>query len=116
MPKFIVTGSEGQLGRCLRDLIPEAQDAEMISLDLPGFDVTQPEAVREILGSSPVDALVNCAASTAVDDAEEDQETAFMVNGEAVGKVAAICKEAGIPMVHVSTDYVFDGSATEPYR
>ena len=74
------------------------------------------ELVRNVFEAYRPDYCINCAAYTAVDKAESEQEFAFLVNGESVGALAAICKEFGTKLIHISTDYVFDGISPEPYR
>lgn len=112
MARIVVTGSSGQLG------------AEMLRLALPegwtiqGFtraeaDIRDPAAIQRLVEGA--DLLVNAAAYTAVDKAEEEADLAHRINAEAPGLLAAACREAGIPMIHVSTDYVFDGSKAGAY-
>lgn len=74
------------------------------------------EAVDQYFNAHSIDVCVNCAAYTAVDKAETEKEKAFAINGDAVGNLAVLCKERNVRFIHVSTDYVFDGTATTPYK
>jgi len=118
--RWIVTGSRGQLGRCLvRSLRADAQQELVCELSHEQLDIGSPDAVARFfggLGRSPADVLVNAAAFTAVDRCESETELAFRSNASGPGLIAAGCRGAGVRMVHVSTDYVFDGRAQRPYR
>ena len=108
--RVLVTGANGMLGqRVVRDA--EARGHEVRGTDLPELDLADPGAVGAFLRDAAPDVVVNCAAYTDVDAAETDEERATRVNGEAAGNLA---RAAGY-VVHVSTDYVFPGDATEPY-
>jgi dTDP-4-dehydrorhamnose reductase len=107
---MLVTGGTGQLGTAFRRLLPEASLPARDELDL-----ARPDTVPAVLDRCRPDGIVNCAAYTAVDRAEEEEDLATTVNGEAVGVLAAWAADRGVPFVTFSTDYVFDGSATEPY-
>ena len=110
-----VTGGNGQLGWELGRLLA-GYGVEHWLLDLPGFDVTRrEEAAREIARLGP-DLVIHAAAFTKVDAAETERETAYAVNGEATAALARACRRAGIPLVYISTDFVFDGTQREPYR
>ena len=114
--KILVTGSNGQLGKELQQIAPSFPFFDFIFLsreDLPIHDV---EKVKNIFKINHPQYLINCAAYTAVDKAETEKELAFQINGAAVGVLAAICKEQYCKFIHVSTDYVFDGTATVPYK
>jgi len=113
--RLFVTGSRGQLGRALERVAP-ARRHEFVGADLPELDVTDGDAVRAAVRGARPDAIVNCAAFTAVDAAEAEEGKALAVNGEAVAHLAAAADEAGIVLVQISTDYVFDGVARRPYR
>jgi dTDP-4-dehydrorhamnose reductase len=116
---WVVTGCRGQLGRALVERLAAAPGEELLSAsDLPELDVTDPGAVERLFAGlpRPPDVLVNAAAFTAVDRCETEPETARRANGEAPGILAGACRQAGCRMVHVSTDYVFAGDASRPYR
>jgi dTDP-4-dehydrorhamnose reductase len=118
--RFVITGREGQLGRWLVRLL-EASPADRLlrAHDLDTIDFEEPKALAGILDGLPdgrPDVLVNAAAYTAVDRCESEEPRARRVNAEAPGELARLCRRAGVQLVHVSTDFVFDGRAREPYR
>lgn len=88
---------------------------EIVPLDLPEVDITDGAAVRQYFTSTKPEAVVHAAAFTAVDECERRPETAFAVNAEGTRNVARAARDAGIPMLYISTDYVFDGAKPEPY-
>ena len=113
--KILVLGCKGQLGRCLNDQLTNT-DHEVIyssreQIDIADFEVTK----SKILEFSP-DLIINATAYTAVDKAEEDQKTANLINHLAVKNIADICNQLECWLIHVSTDYVFDGNSKVPYR
>jgi dTDP-4-dehydrorhamnose reductase len=113
--RFLVTGSRGQLGRALERLAP-GFGHEFVGVDLPELDITDADAVRRAVDAASPDAIVNCAAYTAVDAAESDEARASAVNGGAVSTLADIADRRGIVLLQISTDYVFDGTAQAPIR
>ena len=113
--KILVLGCKGQLGRCLNDQLTNT-DHEVIytsreQIDIGDFEVTK----NQILEISP-DLIINATAYTAVDKAEEDQKTANLINHLAVKNIADICNQLECWLIHVSTDYVFDGNSKVPYK
>lgn len=114
--KILVTGSKGQLGKELQQIAPSFPQYDFIFLSREDLPIHHFELVRNYFKSYHPQYLINCAAYTAVDRAEQEKDLAFRVNGEAVGVLAAICKEQHCKFVHISTDYVFDGTATVPYK
>jgi dTDP-4-dehydrorhamnose reductase len=104
---------EGQLGRDLQTALSDLDIVEMLYADV---DITDAGAVRRAVSASRPDWVVNCAALTNVDRCETERDAAFAVNATGAGNVAAAAAEAGAKLVHVSTDYVFDGGKTSPYR
>jgi dTDP-4-dehydrorhamnose reductase len=112
--KLLVTGAAGMLGR---DVMLAAGNAghEVIGYGRAELDVTSPEALARKLDLERPDVVVNCAAWTDVDGAEEAEEAAFAVNGSGAGNVAAAAAEIEAKVLHVSTDYVFDGGKASPY-
>jgi len=112
--KLLVTGCRGMLGH---DLVPRLKDAgfELQCVDIAEMDITKRDLVLDRVASVGPDLVINCAAYTAVDQAESEQELAFAVNRDGPGYLADACSNRGIPMVHISTDYVFDGSKRGAY-
>ena len=114
MTRWLVTGAAGMLGRDLTALLT-ARDEEFTALARADLDLTDAGAVAAAVSSVKPDVVVNCAAWTAVDAAEEHEAQALAVNGHGAGNLAAACASAGALLVHPSTDYVFDGRARAPY-
>lgn len=115
-PKILVTGANGQLGKELQQIAPSFSRFEFIFLSRADLPIHHFGLVRNFFKGYHPQYLINCAAYTAVDRAEQERDKAFQVNGEAVGVLAAICKEQDCRFIHISTDYVFDGTATVPYK
>ncbi len=115
-PKILVTGANGQLGKELKQLESQYPQFEFIFLSREDLPIHHFELVRNFFKGFHPQYLINCAAYTAVDRAETEKDLAFQVNGEAVGVLAAVCKEYGTKFLHISTDYVFDGTASAPYK
>ena len=113
--KLVVTGAGGQLGV---DVVRHAESRgdTVVAVDRAGLDIRDRDAVWSLIGSVRPDAVVNTAAYTAVDACESNVEHAHAVNGTAVGHLAEACHDVGAHLVHVSTDYVFDGTLDRPYR
>lgn len=114
--KILVTGANGQLGKELKQLSSSFPQFEFHFLSREDLPIHHFELVRNFFNAYHPAYLINCAAYTAVDRAESETELAFQVNGEAVGVLAAVCKEKNCKLIHISTDYVFDGTATTPYK
>jgi dTDP-4-dehydrorhamnose reductase len=114
-PKILVTGSNGQLGKELQELSPSFSQFEFFFLTKADMPIEQFELVRTYFNTLKPSYCVNCAAYTAVDRAESEKDLAFQINGEAVGVLAAVCKEHKTKFIHLSTDYVFNGEGTYPY-
>lgn len=113
--KVLVTGAGGMLAYALVPLL-RARGHEVVALDRAALDVTDEAAVHARISAERPDAVVQCAAYTAVDRAEEDEAEAVRVNATATGYVARACDSVGAWLVYPSTDYVFSGAATVPYR
>lgn len=114
MTRILVTGAGGQLGRTLRGLLSERPDIDARFTGSAELDVTDPAAVeREVCACAP-SYIINCAAYTAVDRAEEHEREAYEVNCRAVKNIAEAAQRHGCRVIHVSTDYVFDGEAHSP--
>ncbi|MBL7731219.1 MAG: dTDP-4-dehydrorhamnose reductase [Chitinophagaceae bacterium] len=114
--KILVTGSNGQLGKELRDIATHFPQYDFIFLGREDLPIHHFEMVRHYFSTYHPQYVINCAAYTAVDRAEQEKDLAFQVNGEAVGVLAAVCKEHHCRFIHISTDYVFDGNGTAPYK
>ncbi len=114
MSRWLVTGARGMLGRDLVSLLERRGEA-VTGLSRSDLDITDAGAVRDALARWRPAVVVNCAAWTAVDDAEASEDAALRVNGGAVAGLAACCASQGAALVQVSTDYVFDGRGREPY-
>ena len=114
MMKVLVLGANGQLGRCLADQLADTNYSVTLA-SRAEIDLSNLEATRAALVSLQADVVINASAYTAVDKAEDETEQANLINNLAVGNVANVCADIGAVLVHVSTDYVFDGEATIPY-
>lgn len=112
---ILVTGGNGQLGNEMRVVSKESRN-RYIFTDVMELDITNLEAIRYMLKMERVDVVVNCAAYTNVDRAEEDEIMADLLNNKAAGNLAVVAKEVGATLIHVSTDYVFQGDKNTPYK
>jgi dTDP-4-dehydrorhamnose reductase len=112
--RIAVTGRQGQVARALAEGGP-GLNAEIIPLDRPRMDLAVPGTILPALNAARPDIVVNAAAYTAVDQAEREPELASAVNGAGAGAVAEAARAIGIPIIHLSTDYVFDGTKTSAY-
>ncbi|WP_055447270.1 dTDP-4-dehydrorhamnose reductase [Lacinutrix mariniflava] len=112
--KVLVTGSNGQLGQCLQSLALQT-DFEFSFFNSTTLDISSKENINTIFNST-YDFCINCAAYTAVDKAEEEKEKANLINNIAVRNIAESCKTNNITLIHISTDFVFNGNKTEPYH
>ena len=113
--RVLVTGANGQLGSELVAVYSARSDDSVLGMDLPDLDITSTSSVGAAFESFSPDVVINCAAWTAVDAAEENEAGALAVNGEGPRVLARACRDAGAWMVQISTDYVFSGDATSPY-
>lgn len=112
---ILVTGAYGQLGSEIKVLAENYPQFIFLFTDVDSLDITEENAVQRYFTENKVEAVINCAAYTAVDKAETDQELAHKINAIAPGILAAKAKLTGAKMIHISTDYVFAGSASQPY-
>ena len=116
MPKTVlVTGANGQLGSELRLLSGKADDYAWTFVDRSALDIADTQAIENYFAAKAFDAIINCAAYTAVDKAESEPAAADAVNHKAVETMARIAKTKGFSLIHISTDYVFNGSNFKPY-
>ena len=117
--RWVLTGCRGQLGHALgAQLAADPQSKVLAAVDLPEVDVSDPEALEALFAAlpAPAEVVANAAAFTHVDRCEREPESAQRANAQAPGLLAEACARRGARLVHVSTDYVFAGDATEPYR
>lgn len=112
--KILVTGINGQVGWELNRQAAKGA-RQIIGLDRVALDITDHQAVGHAVACHRPDLLINCAAYTAVDRAEEEEELAQAVNGDGPARLAEACRPRHIPLIHLSTDYVFDGTGVRPY-
>lgn len=112
---ILVTGANGQLGNEIRGIASECSD-NYIFTDVADLDITDSRAVMEFVAQKEISVVINCAAYTNVEKAEGDFSTADLINHFAVGNLADACKANGAVLIHVSTDYVFNGRNCIPYR
>lgn len=112
--KVLVTGGKGQLGTALRKTAPEGADA--LYVDIDDLDITLPDAVAGFVGRVKPGVIINAAAYTAVDKAESDEDAARRINCTGVANLAAAAAAHHARVIHVSTDFVFDGNGGRPYR
>jgi len=113
--KILITGSNGQLGNEIRSLAGAYSHHEFIYTDVNELDITNAENVNQFFAFHNPDVVINCAAYTAVDKAETDKDAAYLVNAIAPGNLALAASDSGAFMVHVSTDYVYEGKNYRPY-
>jgi dTDP-4-dehydrorhamnose reductase len=111
---ILITGSNGQLGSELKEL-SKNYNYNFFFTDRTNIDITNKEDIKNFCQTNNIYTIINCAAYTAVDKAESDIENAYLVNRKAVKKLALVSKELNIKLIHISTDYVFDGNAFKPY-
>lgn len=112
--RILITGAAGQVGRELVE-IAQAQGFVTVGCDSKALNITDANAVRAMLASVQPECVINAAAYTAVDRAESEPELAYAINRDGVSNLAAACRDADIPLLHISTDYVFDGDKSSPY-
>ncbi len=114
MKKILITGAGGMLAQDVDAVLQGS--CEIITKGEHDLDICHGDKVCEIIDNLRPDVVINCAAYTRVDDCETEQEKAFAVNAEGVKNIALACRDQGSLLVHISTDYVFDGTKQEPYR
>ena len=114
--KILVTGSNGQLGNEIRLLSELYTEHSFFFTDIEELDICSKTAVSEYLSANQIEVIINCAAYTAVDKAEQEQDLAFKINADAVENLCEASRNKHIFLVHISTDYVFDGTKAGAYR
>lgn len=115
MKTYIVTGAGGQLGQCFRAIAPEFPEVQLYYPSRSELDILDLENLKTYCAAHPSDGILNCAAYTGVDAAEEAPEEAKAVNVTGVENLVAVCQANGMQFIHFSTDYVFDGTQNQPY-
>lgn len=113
--KVLVTGAKGQLGTDLMNELKK-QGLEGLGVDVEEMDITDADVCEQVISAAGADAVIHLAAYTAVDAAEDNVELCRRINGEGTRNVALACKHAGVPMMYISTDYVFDGQGNRPWE
>src|SRR6478672_10968254 len=114
--KILVSGSNGQLGSELQEIAKQFKEFQFVFFSRTELSITDRAALEKMFILHRPSYFINCAAYTAVDKAEKEKEIAEEINGKSVGIIAAFCKEHGCRFIHISTDYVFDGSASNPLK
>ena len=115
MKQVLVTGANGQLGLALQDAAKDFT-LDLVFLDKNTLDISDAEAIKEVFAKQPFDVCINAAAYTHVDGAEANKALAYAINATAVETLAKACKQHGCWLIHISTDYVFDGTLGRPYK
>ena len=115
MKKILVTGCNGQLGRAINQVYEGDSKVELINTDVADLDITAVDGVMEFVKANKPDAIINCAAYTAVDASESDWDNAYKINAIGPRNLSIAASELGIKIMHISTDYVFEGNGTKPY-
>ncbi len=115
MKQILVTGSNGQLGSEIKALSSQYPDFQFVYTDVNELDLTDQQAINAVFEREDFRCCINCAAYTAVDKAEDEPELAMQINATAVVYLAKACAKKDIPLIHISTDYVFDGKNHRPY-
>lgn len=116
LPTILVTGGNGQLANEIRELSSGFPAFKFLFTSREELPIEDKEAVESFFQDQSIQYCINCAAYTAVDKAENEIEKAFLINAEAVGNLATICKNHGAKFIHISTDYVYDGTKGEPLK
>lgn len=117
MNHILITGANGQLGNCLRDLAAEYQERyRFFYTDVEELDITDAAAIDRYVADNQIQIIINAAAYTAVDKAEDDVDMAYKLNRDAVRNLAEVAKAHDCLLVHISTDYVFSGESCHPYK
>jgi dTDP-4-dehydrorhamnose reductase len=114
--KILVTGAAGQLGSELRNILEKRMPGITLYTDIHELDLTNEEAVKRFIIDNEISHVVNCAAYTSVEKAEQEQALCAKINTDTVKNIAATASDYGIKVIHISTDYVFDGTAHTPYK
>lgn len=115
MIKVLITGSKGQLGQCFQYCSTNYPEILFFYKNSREIDITNKSAIQNFVENQNLNYIINCAAYTNVEQAEKEPQKAYLINGEGVKNLAEVCKVNDIILIHISTDYVFDGSKDTPY-
>jgi dTDP-4-dehydrorhamnose reductase len=115
MKNILVTGANGQLGRCIQDIAPKIEGLAFVFASKKVLDITDKRMVADYFSNKNFDYCINTAAYTNVEQAEKDEKTALKINVEGAKNLAEVCKIHNTTLIHISTDYVFDGTKKTPY-
>ena len=116
MPNYLVTGGSGQLGQCFQAVAKEFPEINLLFTSRNEVDITRSETLANFHSKNPFYGIINCAAYTNVDQAEKEQESALKINTEGLQNLISFAEKKKLSIIHFSTDYVFDGNSSEPYR
>lgn len=115
MKKVLITGANGQLGRCVKDAASQFPDLDFLFVSRAELDIENTDCLTDFFRRNNFEYCINTAAYTNVEKAESESEKVFAINGEAVKNLVEACKEYNVVLLHISTDYVFDGKKGSPY-
>ena len=115
MKTILITGANGQLGNEFKVLSHSLKEHQFLFHDIDSLDITKNEQVHSLFKNNKIDCCINCAAYTAVDKAESEQQAVYEINSSAVKNIALACNENNSLLIQISTDFVFDGNKSSPY-
>jgi len=115
MQNILITGADGQLGMTFKSLLLDGLDYNFIFTNSKDLDITNHQSVRKFISDKKINVIINCAAYTLVDKAEIEPNKADQINHQAVANIAQVAKDLFVKLIHISTDYVFDGNKSSPY-
>ncbi len=116
MMNILVTGSNGQLGSEIKDMSPDFPELTLFHTDIDTLDITRANEIENFIKKNKIDFIINCAAYTAVDKAEDEPDLAELINAKAVYNLVKLAEKHELKLIHISTDYVLDGSKNTPYN
>jgi dTDP-4-dehydrorhamnose reductase len=116
MKTVLVTGGDGQLATCIKQVVKNVEDKKFVFKNSTELNITSKAELNSFFADNSIDYCINSAAYTAVDKAESNSKLAFEINSIAVKKLAQVCKENQTVLIHISTDFVFDGTNNQPYK
>ena len=116
MKKILLTGSNGQIGQCFRDLARQYSEYSWHFMTRDELNLEDTESIKSCIKAVEPDVIINCAAYTQVDQAETDKEKALRINGQAVGEIAAEASRLEALLIHISTDYVYHNDQNTPFK